>query len=166
MVLITRDASGARCVEDTWTRALGDEPVPDAGDVVVELARWRAERARLAARRGRVGVRLASDVDPADVGTDLDGLALVEVALPKFSDGRVYSLARLLRERYAFAGDLRAVGDVLRDQLFFLARCGFSSFELAPGRDPADALLAFEEFSATYQPAADHAQPLWRRSPS
>ncbi|MCZ7683107.1 MAG: DUF934 domain-containing protein [Sandaracinaceae bacterium] len=134
------------------------------GDVVVTLARLRRDRDRLRGRR--IGVRAPGDTDPEELARHLDGVELVVVELPKFTDGRAYTLARLLRTRFGYAGELRATGDVLRDQLFYLARCGFTSFELAPGRDVADALRAFEDFSVTYQPAADHDEPIWRRRAS
>ncbi|MGB5063692.1 MAG: DUF934 domain-containing protein, partial [Candidatus Competibacter sp.] len=81
---------------------------------------------------------------------------------PKFSDGRAYSQARLLRERHGYRGEIRAVGDVLRDQLFFMARCGFDAFEPRADRSLEDALAAFGDFSASYQPAADQPLPLYR----
>jgi uncharacterized protein (DUF934 family) len=98
-----------------------------------------------------------------ELARDLEGVALVRVVLPKFTDGRAYTLARLLRSRLAFAGELRVTGDVLRDQLFYLARCGFDAFELPEGADVSDALRAFADFTVTYQPAADHDEPIWRR---
>jgi uncharacterized protein (DUF934 family) len=88
---------------------------------------------------------------------------MVAVHFPKFNDGRGYSSARLLRERLGFAGELRAVGDVLRDQLFLLARCGFDSFALRADQDPASALSAFKDFSVRYQAATDEVLPLFRR---
>lgn len=164
MALIRRDAGGARLVDDAWVTLADDAELPPEGDVVVTLARLRRDRDRLHGRR--IGVRAPGDTEPEELARLLDGVELVVVELPKFTDGRAYTLARLLRTRFGFAGELRATGDVLRDQLFYLARCGFTSFELAPGRDVADALRAFEDFSVTYQPAADHDEPIWRRRAS
>lgn len=164
MTLIRRDAEGARVVhDDPWVFIADDAALPPDGDVIVSLARWRAEGEALRVRGGRVGLRVRGDTDPAELAAELGGVALVEVELPKFTDGRLYSLARLVRDRHGYTGELRVTGDVLRDQLFYLARCGFTTFRLAPGRDVADALRAFEDFSVTYQPAADHAEPIWRR---
>ncbi len=161
MTLIRRDADGARVVDDAW-RALGDEEaIPAEGDLVVSLDRWRRDRDALRGRR--VGLSVPGDTAPEELASDLEGLSLIVVHIPKFSDGRAYTLARLLRGRFGYEGELRAAGNVLRDQLFYLARCGFTSFELAPGRDVSDALAAFADFSVTYQPAADHDQPIWRR---
>jgi uncharacterized protein (DUF934 family) len=113
---------------------------------------------------GTLGVQIAGDAQLDALVPYLPKLSLVAIEFPAFTDGRGYSLARLLRERYAFRGELRAVGDVLRDQLLYMARCGFDALELADGRSVQSALAAFEEFSAFYQPAADHALPLWKRS--
>ena len=82
---------------------------------------------------------------------------------PIFRDGRAYSTARLLRDRYGFKGELRATGDVLRDQIFFMRRVGFDAFEVRGDRSIEDALKAFDDFKVTYQPSADESQPLWRR---
>lgn len=163
MTLIRLDHERAQVIEDDpWTRVADGADLP-SGDAIVSLERWRRERDHVRDRAGRVGLHVSGDTDPASLSSELEGLSLVQIELPKFTDGRAYTLARLLRERFGFAGELRATGDVLRDQLFFLARCGFSSFRLAPGRDPGDALRAFDDFSVTYQPAADHTTPIWRR---
>lgn len=160
MTLILRDTEGAREVEDAWTAVADDAELPD-GAVIVSLARLLRDREAL---RGRwIGVRVSGDTPVEQLAPELEGIGLVVIELPKFTDGRAYSLARLLRDRYGYTGELRAKGDVLRDQLFYLARCGFTQFELAPGRDVADALSAFADFSVTYQPAADHDEPIWRR---
>jgi uncharacterized protein (DUF934 family) len=94
-------------------------------------------------------VRLEPADDPASLS--LEGVTRVEVNFPKFGDGRGYSIARLLRERYGYRGELRAVGQITRDLLFFMESCGFDAFELRAGEDPHEALAAFEDFSAAYQ---------------
>ncbi len=96
-------------------------------------------------------LRLGPDDDPAAVAGKLCGVARVEVHFPKFGDGRGYSIARLLRSRYGYRGELRAVGHITRDQLGFLERVGFDAFELREGEDPREALVAFDSFSASYQ---------------
>jgi uncharacterized protein (DUF934 family) len=88
---------------------------------------------------------------------------LIAVNFPQFTDGRGYSIARLLRERYSWRGELRAIGDVLRDQLFYLARCGFDAFMLREGQDAQAALAAFNDFSEGYQASVERPQPLFRR---
>ena len=151
-----------RIVEDPWRHLADDAELP-VGPVIVSLARWQRERAALLARGEPVGVRLPNTANVADLAADLPALALVALEFPKFADGRAHSQARLLRERYGYRGELRAVGDVLRDQLFFMARNGFDAFELRADRRLEDALEAFGEFSDSYQPAADQPLPLYRR---
>ncbi len=162
MTLVRRDADGARIVEDPWRTLADDEAFPVDGDAIVSLERWQRERDGLRARAGRVGLRVSGDADPDALAAELEGVSLVAIELPKFTDGRAYSLARLLR-RAGFRGELRAAGDVLRDQLAYLSRCGFESFELAPGKDAEAALSAFSDFSVAYQPAEDDEPPIWRR---
>ncbi|MCP5158448.1 MAG: DUF934 domain-containing protein [Gammaproteobacteria bacterium] len=151
-----------RIVEDRWQHVADDAELP-AGPVIVSLARWRKEQAVLRERGEWVGVRLPNTTNIADLAADLPTLALVALEFPKFADGRAYSQARLLRERHGYQGEIRAVGDVLRDQLFFMARSGFDAFELRADRSLEDALEAFNDFSESYQPAADQPLPLYRR---
>lgn len=151
-----------KIVEDEW-QALADDAELTAGPIIVSLARWQRERDVLRQRTDPVGVRLPNTANVADVAAELTAWALVALEFPKFSDGRAYSQARLLRERYGYRGELRAVGDVLRDQLFFMARSGFDAFELRADRSLEEALLAFNDFSDSYQPAADQPLPLYRR---
>ena len=141
--------------DDTW-RALDDhETVDAAAAVIVSLERWQAEREALAGRLGPLGIRLRSDQPPHLIADDLSHFALVALEFPAFTDGRAYSYARLLRQRYGFSGEVRAVGDVLRDQLLFLHRCGFDAFEMTGASALDDWREAVAEFSAFYQPAAD-----------
>ena len=137
--------------------------VPPAGDVIVPLALWRARREALAERSGKLGVWLDSHEDPADIAAELGRFAVVAVNFPKFGDGRGFSTARLLRERYGYRGELRAVGEVLRDQLLFMARCGFDAFLLREDQDAEEALSAFDDFNDGYQGWVEQPQPLFRR---
>ncbi len=144
-----------RIESDPWRHVPDGEPLPAAGPVTVSLGRWLAEREALAARSDPLGVRLGPE-DPVDaLAGDLGRLALVAIEFPSFAEGRGYSQARLLRERHGFRGELRARGDVGRDRLAFLERCGFDAFELRPGEDPAAALAALEEIPVVFQPGAD-----------
>jgi uncharacterized protein (DUF934 family) len=102
---------------------------------------------------------LPSDTSPLAIADDVGRLGLVALEFPRFTDGRPYSHARLLRQRLGYRGELRAVGNVLRDQLLFMRRCGFDAFELPDGADVAAWLSAFDEISVFYQPAADGAPP-------
>lgn len=142
-------------VGDPWIDLADDAALPASGPVIVSLARWKAERDALIARGENVGVRLANTVNVAELAADLARFALVVLAFPKFNDGRAFSQARLLRERYRFAGEIRATGAVLRDQLLFMQRCGFDAFAIAdPGA--ADAWTkAMREIGVFYQPTGD-----------
>jgi uncharacterized protein (DUF934 family) len=137
-------------------------PLPP-GPLAVTLPVWRARRDELLARATPVGVRLDPADDPAGIAPDLPRLSLVAVHFPKFADGRGYSTAWLLRRRYGYKAELRAVGDVLRDQLFYLRRSGFDSFQLREGADPHAALPSLHDFSEAYQAAADGRVPAFRR---
>jgi uncharacterized protein (DUF934 family) len=137
------------------------QPLPD-GPVAVPLAHWLESGPALAQRGTPVGVWLKPDDEPSRLAGRLDGLALVAVHFPKFTDGRGYSTATLLR-RLGWRGELRAFGDVGRDQLFYLARVGFDSFRLADHRDPESALAAFDDFSRRYQGSVDDPLPLFRK---
>ena len=157
-----------RIAADSWRllelgadRALPE--VPAAGDVIVPVAVWQARRDAMLARPGARGVWLDSSEAPETIAGDLEHFALVAVNFPKFGDGRGFSTARLLRERYRFAGELRAIGDVLRDQLLFLEQCGFDAFALRDDQDAEDALCAFDDFSEAYQASATQPVPLFRR---
>jgi uncharacterized protein (DUF934 family) len=151
MALIRNDA----LVNDEFRLLTDDEPLPGSGSVVVSLARWQKDRDALLAREAPVGIRLKSDESPETIAGDLGGIALVALEFPKFRDGRAYSNARILRERYGFGGELRAVGDVLMEQLHFMLRTGFNAFEIE-GPDPlAQYRTAQAEFSVWYQPTGD-----------
>ena len=108
-------------------------------------------------------VRLEPADDPASVADRLDRVARIEVNFPKFGDGRGYSIARLLRERYGYKGELRAVGHITRDLLFFMESCGFDAFELREGEDAHEALAAIDDFSESYQASVKRPVPLFRR---
>jgi uncharacterized protein (DUF934 family) len=108
-------------------------------------------------------LRIEPHEDPAALAKSLASAARVEVNVPKLTDGRGYSIARLLRERLGYRGELRAVGDISRDQLFYLSRVGFDAFLLRDGEDAEEALAALNYFSEAYQASAEQPQPLFRR---
>ena len=142
-------------VEDRWRpTAEGNATLPD-GPIVVTLAQWREQREALLAREAPLGIRLASDQPPSEIAPDLPHFDLVALEFPVFSDGRAYSYARLLRERYCFQGELRAVGDVLLEQLHAMARCGFDAFEFESAHPLDDWRTAQEEVKVWYQPTGD-----------
>lgn len=142
-------------LEDPYRELAEDETIPDSGPIVVTLTRWQAEREALLARRDDVGVRLKSDESPERIADDLEHLSLVALEFPQFRDGRAYSYARMLRERFAFAGEVRAVGEVLMEQLHFMLRTGFNAFDI-DGPDPLGQYeTAKADFSVWYQPTGD-----------
>jgi uncharacterized protein (DUF934 family) len=136
--------------EDPFT-AVGDEQEVPPGDVIISLSRFQAEGEALLSQGRRVGVRLESHEPVEALAYDLPRLAVVALAFPKFGDGRAYSYARLLRERYDFKGEVRAVGDVLREQAGFMVRCGFDAFEPADGSTPQQWDHAAHRFRHLYQ---------------
>lgn len=149
-------------VDDAWQHVADGAELP-AGPVIVSLDRYIEQRDVLRQRAAGVGVRVRSDQGAPLVAPYAAELALIAIEFPTFKDGRGYTTARLLRERFGYVGQLRAVGDVLRDQLFYMTRCGFDAFELKAGKDAVGALAAFRDFSVTYQGAADDPRPLFRR---
>jgi uncharacterized protein (DUF934 family) len=151
--------SNGRSTDDPWVAVADDEALPASGPVIVSLDRWQTERDALLGRGGRLGVRLASHQLATEIAVDLAHFDLVALEFPTFRDGRAYSTARLLRERYGFKGELRAVGNVLRDQFLFMHRCGFDAFEVANEGEAAAWRKAMEEFSVWYQSAADDRIP-------
>ncbi|MEM7409485.1 MAG: DUF934 domain-containing protein [Myxococcota bacterium] len=142
-------------IEDAFASAVGEESLPADGAVIVDLAQWQAQRDALLSRGAPVGVWLRPDDDPRALADDLSKLAVVALEFPAFTDGRAYSNARILREQLSYQGELRAVGDVLLEQLHFMDRVGFDVFEVRS----EDAVQAWKTASADidvwYQPTGD-----------
>jgi uncharacterized protein (DUF934 family) len=138
-----------------------DAEIPAQGTVSVSWSRFNAEADALAAR-GNVVPRLHGDDDIQAVLPNANKLDVICLEFPKFVDGRCYSFATLLR-RNGFNGQLRAVGDVLKDQVFFYTRCGIDALEIRDDRDAADALKSLNDFSVKYQAATDEPTPIYRR---
>ncbi|MGZ3375650.1 MAG: DUF934 domain-containing protein [Phenylobacterium sp.] len=145
-------------VEDPFTNVADDEGLPP-GDVIISLSRFQAEGEALLSEGRQVGVRLASDEEVEILAYDLPRIAVVALEFPKYRDGRAFTSARLLRERLAFKGEVRAVGDVLRTQAGFMVRCGFDAFEPADGSTVDDWERATQRFRHVYQRAADGREP-------
>jgi len=150
-------------IDDAWVQVPADAATLPEGDIIVPLALWRARKDELTARNGGLGLKLEPGEHPSEIAGDVARFAVIALNFPTFRDGRAYSYARLLRERYGYKGEIRAVGDVARDQMFFMARCGINAFEVKAGRSIEDALAALSDFSVTYQNAADTALPFFRR---
>lgn len=141
-------------VENTFARVSDGETLPE-GAIVVSLKRFQAERDALLARNTPLAIRLTADQSPEALAADVHHFALIELEFPKFKDGRGYSWARQLRQRLGFNGELRAVGEVLRDQWLFMSRCGIDAFEVRPGTRIEDFHAAMAEQTVFYQPASD-----------
>lgn len=152
-------------IEDSWQR-LRPEDINDSlpeGDIIVPLSFWKEHEELFKGRAGRFGVCINGDDELNDAVAGLDQFEIIAVDFPAFKDGRSYSIARMLREQYAYQGEIRAVGDVLRDQLFYMQRCGIDSFQVRSDKDLDDAVLGLSDFSITYQTAADGAQPVYKQ---
>ena len=145
-------------VDDDWSYLAEAEGNPSAA-LILTLADWQTDREAWLARGGRLGVVLSPAHTVELLAADLSRFALIAADFSGPSEGRGYSQARLLREQWKFGGELRAIGYVRRDQLFFMARCGFNSFEL-PDSDIEDAHTALRTFSRAYQPSNDLGLPL------
>lgn len=147
---------------DAWIRVADDAALPE-GPALVSRARWQADRAALLARAVPTGVVLGPDEAVDALAADLPHLACIALHFPDPGEGRPYSVARLLRGRYAYRGEIRAVGAVLIDQVHFLKRAGFDVLALRADQDAPAALAALRTFSVHYQPGADEPLPLYRR---
>ena len=156
-------------VNDDWNvLKLAEGETPDsvtvpAGRQIVPLQVWLAQKTSLAARSD-IGVWFASDERPEQLKEDAARLPLIAVDFPSFADGRGYSIAFNLRTRLGYEGELRAIGDVLRDQLFYMQRVGFNAFATREDRSIEDALKGLSDFSDAYQTSWDQKTPLFRRA--
>lgn len=147
-------------VDDRWQRVADDAPLPGSGAVLVSAARLKVDAPALLMRKDGLGVALKNTDRVADIEPFLPHLMLVALEFPKFTDGRAYSQARLLREQHAYRGELRATGQVLVDQLLFMQRCGFDAFEVSRPERLPEFLRALSAFSVVYQPTGDGRAPI------
>jgi uncharacterized protein (DUF934 family) len=145
---------GGKQVEDSWARASETSELPESGAVIVTLELWQERRVDLIARGEPLGVRLRSDQHADEIADDLEHFQLIELEFPVFRDGRAYSTARLLR-RQGYAGELRAVGDVLLEQLHYMDRVGFDAFEIDSQHAVDDWVTACKDLTVWYQPSGD-----------
>ncbi len=146
---------GGKISSDEFVHLADDAPLPAQGAVLVSAARLLAESDALLRRPGKLGVIWPNNRDVDDLVPHLDRLATVALVFPTFRDGRAYSQARLLRERYAFRGELRATGQVLRDQFVFMLRAGFDAFEVKKQSDAEAFGQTVKRYSVFYQPTGD-----------
>ncbi|HQP21168.1 MAG TPA: DUF934 domain-containing protein [Phenylobacterium sp.] len=158
--LIKLHQGQASLANDRFTPVADEEPLP-GGDVIVSLTRFQAEGDRLLSEGRKVGVRIEPDQEIEALAYDLPRIAVVALAFPKFGDGRAFSSARLLRERFAYTGEVRAVGDVLVELGGHMVRCGFDAFEPADGSQPAQWAHVATRHRHVYQRAADARTPAY-----
>jgi uncharacterized protein (DUF934 family) len=161
MPKIIKDAA---VIEDSWQmpelETTSDLP---EGQVLVSLEYWNANQTEIAEAADRAGLVLEPTETPDQIVGDIGGIPVIAVKFPIFADGRGFSIGRLLRERYGYEGELRAVGSPIRDQLTYLSRVGFNAFQLAEHYNPEEALASLKDFSDNYQVAFDQPVPLFRR---
>lgn len=152
-----------RIVTDDCEHLADDAALPGSGCFTLSLERWRREREVLGTRLADAGVRLPNDLDVNDVFAEIAESPRIVLNFPRFGDGRALSQARVLREQHGYTGEIRASGDVQRDLLWQMYRCGIDVFEVRPDRSIEDALKAFSEMSVTYQAAVDTPQSIFLR---
>lgn len=157
--LIKLHGDAADFANDAFTVATEEEGIPASGGVILSLAQFKAEGQALIDAGRLIGVLIAPDEAVEDIADDLPHLALVAISFPKYRDGRGYSSARILRERFGYDGEIRAVGDVLREQADHMVRCGFDAFEPADGSTPQQWLEATRRYAHVYQRSADTRLP-------
>lgn len=148
-------------IDDQWLLLDQDTTdIPD-GPIIVPLSLWESEKDILTGRKA-LGIWLNSDESPERIAEELENFDLVAINFPVFVDGRGFSYGRALRQKYHYQGEVRAIGAFIRDQLFFLKRCGFNAFTLT-GVELETALETFKDFSDSYQSAIDQPEPYFRR---
>lgn len=148
-------------INNSW-QLISDDILVE-GDILVSVSQWQAQSDALTSRDGAVGVWIDSHEEIEDFAEAIIGLPVIAINFPKFADGRGFSLARLLRERYGYSGEIRAIGQIIRDQLFYMQRCGFDAFAFDADIDLADASQSLQDFSDAYQVAVDQPEPLFKR---
>jgi uncharacterized protein (DUF934 family) len=137
-------------IEDNWTHLTDTDELSD-GNITVSLARWKEEKSILGNRKSSTGIRLSTSDKIEDIADDLDKIPLIALEFPAFTDGRSFSHARLLRNRYGFNGEIRAIGNYMADQVFYLSRVGVNAFQLERPEDLVTALSTMNDFTVKYQ---------------
>jgi len=154
-------------VQDDWTllrETNSIEEVSLAGNrVIISLTHWKQYQDELVDFEGKIGIWLESSQSPKEIITEVNSFEVIALDFPVFSDGRAYSYARELRDELQYTGELRAIGDVLRDQLYYMSSCGFDAFDLRADQDTKLAITAFDDFKEAYQASVKQPVPLFRR---
>lgn len=153
---------------DQWTilkEATGPEVLRAVlgKNFIVPLSFWKNFNSELEEYSGDIAIWLNSDENVNELGDQIHNFSLIALNFPVFSDGRSYTNARELREQLQYKGEIRAIGDVLRDQIYYMASCGFDAFSLRHDQDPEECLKAFKDFQTNYQATVRNPQPLFRR---
>ena len=152
-----------RPIDDSWTLLNEDSESLPSGDILLSYSQWQTFSDQLDSHDGSVGVIIEGNADIEDIIEPLLKLPLIAINFPKFADGRAFSSARLIRERYEYTGEIRAVGGFIRDQLYYLSRCGFNAFKFDDSVDLTESAKSLQDFSEAYQVSVDQESPLFRR---
>lgn len=152
-----------RLIDDSWTLLTEDSKSLPSGDILLSYSQWQTFSDQLDSHDGSVGVIIEGNADIEDIIEPLLKLPLIAINFPKFADGRAFSSARLIRERYEYTGEIRAVGGFIRDQLYYLSRCGFNAFKFDDSVDLTESAKSLQDFSEAYQVSVDQESPLFRR---
>jgi uncharacterized protein (DUF934 family) len=150
-------------VDNSWQLVAADADTLTAGDILISVTYWQANQQQLADHSGNVGVWVDGHEEVEEFAGSIATVPVIAINFPKFVDGRGFSMARLLRERYGYIGEIRAIGQFIRDQLFMMQRCGFNAFQFDSEIDLAAASKSLSDFSDSYQVAADQPEPLFKR---
>jgi uncharacterized protein (DUF934 family) len=152
------------CVaEDNWTVLAEDADRLPKGDLLLSYSQWQTFADQIDSHDGDIGVIIEGNSEIEEIIEPLLDLPVIAINFPKFADGRGFSTARLIRERYNYSGEIRAVGGFIRDQLYLLSRCGFNAFKFDDANDLTASAKSLQDFSETYQVSADEENPLFRR---
>ena len=146
---------GGKIAADAFVHVADDAEIPGDGAILVSAARFLGDAEALSRRAGKTGVTWPNNRDVDDLVPWLDRLVVIALAFPSFRDGRAYSQARMLRERHGYRGELRATGQVLRDQFIFMLRAGFDAFEVSKASDAEAFAATVKRYSVFYQPTGD-----------
>ena len=150
-------------VSDNWILLDENADSIPAGDILLSYQQWQNFADQLSNHSGSIGIWLDGHAEIEQIIEPLLNLPLIAINFPKFADGRGFSAARLIRERYNYAGELRAIGGFIRDQLYLLNRCGFNAFQFSDENELSDAAESLKDFSENYQVSVDQENPLFRR---
>ena len=150
-------------VANSWQLVRADSETVPEGDVLLSLSHWLGSRQTISHHVGEIGLWLESHEEIECLTDDMMDIPVIAINFPKFVDGRGFSAARLLRERCGYRGELRAIGEIIRDQLFLMQRCGFNAFQFSSEIDLAEASKSLRDFTGAYQVAVDQPEPLFKR---